>query len=258
MDAVLTAGGIPGVDDPLYPYTQGGPKAMLEVAGKPLIQWVLDALSEAQKVENVVVIGLNEEHGLACEKPMIYVPNQVDMLHNIRVGTLKAQEINPNAEFVLSVSSDIPGITGEMIDWTIDSVLQTDHDLYYNVITREVMEARYPESNRSFIKLKDYEVCGGDMNAFRISIVTKNEEFLTRLIAARKSILKQAALVGYGTLILLLMRRLTIESGVERASKSLGIRGRAVICPYAEIGMDVDKPHQLEILRADLERAAAL
>jgi hypothetical protein len=56
---------------------------------------------------------------------------------------------------------------------------------------------------------------------------------------------------------LLLLRRLTIEAGVERASNSLGIRGRAILCPYAEIGMDVDKPHQLEILRADLERSAA-
>jgi GTP:adenosylcobinamide-phosphate guanylyltransferase len=256
MDAVLTAGGIPRVDDPLYPYTQGGPKAMLDVAGKPLIQWVLDGLSESQKVENVVIVGLDPEHDLVCEKPMIFVPNQGDMLHNIREGTLKAQQVNPEAEFVLSVSSDIPGITGEMIDWTIDSVLQTDHDLYYNVITRQVMEARYPESNRSYVKLKDYEVCGGDMNVFRVSIVTKHEEFFTRLIAARKNVFKQAALVGYGTLLLLLMRRLTIEAGVERASKSLGIRGRAVICPYAEIGMDVDKPHQLEILRTDLERAA--
>jgi hypothetical protein len=38
-------------------------------------------------------------------------------------------------------------------------------------------------------------------------------------------------------------------------SKRLGLRGRAVVCPYAEIGMDVDKPFQLEIMRADLSRS---
>lgn len=255
MDAVLTAGGIPGPEDPLYPYTQGIPKAMLDVAGKPLIQWVLDGLGDAQHVEHVVVVGLDEAHDLTCRKPLLFVPNQVDMLQNIRAGTEKAHEINPQAELVLSVSSDIPGITGEMIDWTIDTVLQTDHDLYYNVITRQVMEQRYPESKRSFVKLKDVEVCGGDMNVFRISMVTKNQDFWQRLIAARKNIFKQAALVGYGTLILLLLRRLTLEAAAARASTSLGIRGRGVLCPYAEIGMDVDKPHQLEILRADLKRS---
>jgi len=27
-----------------------------------------------------------------------------------------------------------------------------------------------------------------------------------------------------------------------------------MVCPYAEVGMDVDKPHQLEIMRADLKK----
>ncbi len=179
MDAVLTAGGIPGPEDPLYPYTKGQPKAMLDVAGKPLIQWVLDGLSEAQNVENVIIVSLDDKQGLTCRKPLYFVPNQPGMLQNIRAGTAKAQEINPEAELVLSVSSDIPGLTGEMVDWTIDKALQTDHDLYYNVITRQLMEKRYPDSNRSFVKLKDYEVCGGDMNVIRVSMVTQNEEFWT-------------------------------------------------------------------------------
>ncbi len=34
----------------------------------------------------------------------------------------------------------------------------------------------------------------------------------------------------------------------------LNITGRAIVCPYAEVGMDVDKPHQLEIMRADLKK----
>ena len=33
MDAIVTAGGIPHPDEPLYPYTQGGSKATLDIAG---------------------------------------------------------------------------------------------------------------------------------------------------------------------------------------------------------------------------------
>jgi len=36
----------------------------------------------------------------------------------------------------------------------------------------------------------------------------------------------------------------------------LSIKGRAIVCPYAEVGMDVDKPHQLAIMRADLAKRA--
>jgi hypothetical protein len=39
---------------------------------------------------------------------------------------------------------------------------------------------------------------------------------------------------------------------VKRVTKRMDITGQAVFSPFAEIGMDVDKPHQLEILRADL------
>jgi hypothetical protein len=155
---------------------------------------------------------------------------------------------------VLSVSSDIPAITAEMVDWTVDTCQETDHDIYYNLITRQVMEARFPNSKRSYVRVDDVEVCGGDLNMIRARTVTANEELWERIIAARKNAFKQAALVGYDTLFLLLLHRLTIESTIQRVSKRLNIRGRAVFCPYAEIGMDVDKPHQLEILRADLAR----
>jgi hypothetical protein len=35
-------------------------------------------------------------------------------------------------------------------------------------------------------------------------------------------------------------------------TEKMDITGKAVISPYAELGMDVDKPHQLEIVRAEL------
>jgi hypothetical protein len=162
--------------------------------------------------------------------------------------------LNPEAHHVLTVSSDIPGITGEMIDWTVNTCAETDHDLYYNVITRQVMEARYPNSRRSYIRLKDMEVCGGDLNAIRAKTVTANEALWARIIDARKNVFKQAALVGFDTLVLLLLRQMDIERGVKKVRKKLDISGRVLFCPYAEIGMDIDKPHQLEILRADLAR----
>ena len=75
-----------------------------------------------------------------------------------------------------------------------------------------------------------------------------------RVVAARKNALKQALLIGIDNLILLLLRAIDLEGALQRVSKRLNIKGRAIQCPYAEIGMDVDKPHQLQIVRADLER----
>ena len=68
MDAILMAGGIPKPDQPLYQFTQGISKAMLEIAGKPMIQWVLDALSEAENVDSVTIIGLPEGSSVTCNQ----------------------------------------------------------------------------------------------------------------------------------------------------------------------------------------------
>jgi molybdopterin-guanine dinucleotide biosynthesis protein A len=254
MDVVIIAGGIPQPGEPLFEYTRGTPKALLDIAGKPMAQWVLDALSDAEKVDSIVAVGLPEDSILRCKKPVIYITNQIGLLENIRAGMYKILEINPGGGRVLTASSDIPSITPEMVDWAISTAEETDHDIYYNVIKREVMERRFPGSNRSYVHLRDMEVCGGDMNVVHSSIVTGNDELWQRIVAARKSALKQASLLGIDTLILLLLRIFSLQGAQKRVSKRLGLRGRAIVCPYAEIGMDVDKPHQLEILRKDLSR----
>lgn len=252
MDAVVLGGGIPQPDEPLYSLTQGKPKALLDVCGKPMIQWVLDALQQAQNVENIVVIGLPAESGVGCPKVRAFLPNQHTMVENIIQGTLKLIELNPAGEFTILASADVPAVTAEMIDWVAQEALRTSDDIYYFVIERGVMEKRFPGSKRSYTRLKDVEVCGGDVNVIRSAIVHQNPEIWERLTAARKNVFKQAALIGLDTLILLLLRQITLEQAVHQVAGRLKVKGRAVLSPYAEIGMDVDKPFQYELVCADL------
>ncbi len=256
MDAIVIAGGIPQPEEPLYEYTQGIAKAMLDIADKPMVQWVLDALGDAKNVENVIIIGLPDADSVTCAKPTYHIPNQGRMLANIEAGIAKMREINPNSEYVISASADIPAITGEMIDWLVETAMETKHDIYYGVVKKEVMEARYPGSNRTFTKLKDMELCGADVHIAHHTMTTDPEHLAVWdvLIGKRKQPLKQAATIGIWTLVLLLLGRLTLADAVKRASRKLGITARALIWDYAEAAMDVDKPHQLELLRADMEK----
>jgi CTP:molybdopterin cytidylyltransferase MocA len=255
MDAIITAGGVPHPEEPLYPDTQGRPKAMVDIAGKPMVQWVLDALVESKTVDNIVLVGLTEKSGLVCSKPLTYLSNQGKMLDNLQAAARKVLELNKKAKHVLLVSSDIPGITGEMVDWVVNTAMETNDDIYYNIIQREVMEKRYPGCKRTWSKLKDMEICGGDMNVGRLKLLTSDDTDLWEKITdARKSPLKQAALIGWGVAISFKLGRLSLDTAVEKVMERLGITGRAIVCPYAEVGMDVDKPIQLEIMRKDLKK----
>jgi GTP:adenosylcobinamide-phosphate guanylyltransferase len=252
MDAIVTAGGIPLPEDPLYTYTNGDSKALVDIAGKPMIQWVLDALSDAKHVDNVIIIGLSPKTGVTCKKPLHFISNQGRMLANIVVGVEKSLKLNPKTEYVLVVSSDIPGLKPEMVDWLIETAMQTHDDIYYGVIPRDVMETRYPGSNRTYTKLKDLDLCGADIHIAHVSMATEHLDMWEELIGNRKSPLKQAATLGLGTLFRVATRSIGLDDLVATVSARLGISGRAIVWDHAEPGMDVDKPHQLELLRADL------
>jgi GTP:adenosylcobinamide-phosphate guanylyltransferase len=252
VHAIITAGGIPQPGEPLYPYTQGGSKALLDICGKPMIQWVVDAICTAQKVEKVIIVGLSSQDGIHGDKVVDFLPNQGTMLQNLRAGMLRILEIDSQARHTLVASSDIPAITPEMVDWEIETTSRTDLDAYYTLIRKEVMEKRFPNSRRSYTRLKDLQVCGGDMNVIRTMTASGNDQLWERIVAARKNAFKQASLIGYDTLLLLLLRRVDLQHAVERVTRRLNLSAEALLSPYAEIGMDVDKPSQLEMLRADL------
>lgn len=252
MHVIVTAGGAPRPDDPLYPATQGGYKALLNLHGRPMIQWVLDALSTASHVDRVVVVGLPISTDLSCKKPLTLVPDEGSMLGNLKAGVDELRQQDPSVDKLLAVASDIPAITGDMVDWIVEKMEETDHDVYYTVIERTVMEKRFPSSRRTYLHLKNIEVCGGDINGVRAAIVDPQNPLFRSLIDARKSVFKQASIIGFDTLFYVLLRRLDLEQTAQQVSKRLGLRGRALSCPFPEIGMDMDKPHQLEILRAAL------
>lgn len=255
MDAIVIAGGIPRPEDPLYSYVKGDAKALVDIAGKPMVQWVLDALSDSQRVDNVIVVGLSAKNQLSCKKPLHFLPNQGRMLSNIVAGINKSLQLDKKSKYALIVSSDIPAIKPHMVDWLVDTSMQTKDDLYYGVCPRDVMEARYPGSNRTYTRLKDMELCGSDINLCHVRMATEHLELWESLLGARKSPLAQASKLGLGLLFALATRQLTLEAAVTRISERIGIKGRAIVWSYAEPCMDVDKPHQLELMRADLSKS---
>lgn len=252
MDAIVTAGGIPQPKDPLYPYSNGNSKALIDIAGKPMVQWVLDALSNSKEVDNVIIIGLSAKSGLTCTKPLHYISNQGRMLSNIVAGVNKSLELHKKNEYVLIVSSDIPTLKGEMVDWLVKTAMKTKDEVYYGVCPREIMEARFPTSKRTYTQLSDMEVCGADVNIIHVNQVTQHLDTWEALIGNRKSPLRQAAVIGLDTLYQLWRRQFTLKDLEKRASERIGMKGRAIVWEHAEPCMDVDKPHQLEIMRADL------
>ncbi len=254
VDAVILAGGTPKPGEPLYAYTQGKPKALLEMAGRPMLAWIVGALDKAASIRRIVISGLTSaEVSWPVCKPLAFVPDQGSMLGNAQAGMAELAREGAAAKYVLLVSSDIPTITPEIVDWNVTTSLQTEHEGYYSLISREKMEARFPGSRRSYFYFKDGVFTGGDMNLVAASLLAAGHPIAPALIETRKNIFRQAALVGFDVFFLFATRQLTVADAARLVSQRLKINGRALVCPYAEAGMDVDKPAQYELVKRDLE-----
>ena len=254
MDVLVLAGGRTSASDPLYPIAGGQPKSMMLIAGKPMAQWVLDALSNAEQVNTVALIGLEGSADITCSKELHYLPEAGSLLQNIQSGAAFFSQSNPADSHMITISADIPAVTSTIIDQCIQAFSEMECDVYYSVVEKETMEKRYPGSKRTYVKLKDGLVCGGDVNCVKKQAALDPDGAWVELIRNRKNPLKQASLIGWGTLLRLLSGTLTLDDGAARVCRKLGIRGKVMKMPFAEIGMDVDKPFQHRIVEQDLLR----
>lgn len=85
------------------------------------------------------------------------------------------------------------------------------------------------------------------MFAVRIAVVEDCLAVAKKLVARRKNPLALARLFGLGLAWKFLNGRLSIREAEDRFAGMLGITGRAVISPFAEVGVDVDKPSDLKL-----------
>jgi molybdopterin-guanine dinucleotide biosynthesis protein A len=257
IDAIILAGGEHDKVDPLLEYAHAQKKALVKIAGKEMVRYVVEAIARSARIGRIIIVGLSPDDGVEFAAPVEYVEAAGDMLDNTVAGIERVMEADPDVERVLLSSADIPLLTTEMVDYLIETCLETDHDVYYTIVEKSTMEARFPGSRRSFVPLRGGSFAGGDINMAKVSAIQANLHLARQISESRKNIWQQVKLLGFGTLIKFAFRRLTIADAERVAGRALGFQGRAIITPYPEMGMDVDKPHQLDMARAILAGRSA-
>jgi len=245
VDALVLAGGDGRGLDPEMPA-----KGLFRLAGKPMVQWVLEALRAASTVREIVVV-----------LPPGYDSSEWEHLcdHIARSDGSFADNIAAGLEHlrkdisVVGVTSDIPTLTPDSIDDLVTQTRELGADVSYPLIREEVVLAQFPAAERTFVKLKGGRVTGGNAMVFDPTHFTRLRDFTQGMFDARKNPLKMARLVGPKFAIKLSAGQLEPVDVEKRLTKLLGLKGVAVYSPYACIGADVDKPADVAPIEAVLK-----
>ena len=115
----------------------------------------------------------------------------------------------------------------------------------------------FPDSKRSYLPLREGRFCSGDIYLGRLSTAEQVQVKMRGFIENRKSVVRQLLLLGPGVILRFFLRRLALNDLLGVVQQVLGITGKPVILPFAEAGMDVDKPFQWEQVKAYLVRHPA-
>lgn len=254
IDLFITAGFDPDKADPLLEAAGVDHKSLIPVAGKPMIWHVVRAFVESGRVGEIVLVGLGPEHGLDFGVPVHYLPNQPSLWASQNAGVRHLRRINPADRLIIGTTADIPLLTPEIVNWFIDHCHPYDRELYWGIVPEAVMVQGFPDSKRSYLPLREGRFCSGDLYLGPISAAEKIQEKMRGFIANRKSVVRQLLLLGPGVILRFLLRRLSLEDMLGVVQRAFGITGQPVILPFAEAGMDVDKPFQWEQVKDYLVR----
>jgi GTP:adenosylcobinamide-phosphate guanylyltransferase len=257
MDAIVLAGGMLKEDDPLYEQTGVEKKALIPLLGQPMIGWVLDAIRGSGLVENIAVVGLTAHDLDDDDHRLFYVDMTGGIVDNAFAGLHKLQAVNPSVKKILIFSSDIPLITPKIVRGFVEECGSQEADMYYSVVEENTMEASFPDSKRTFVPFKGGRYSGGDALLVDVDAATGNAELARSLTGSRKNYIQQARFIGLGFIIRFLFRLMTVDEAADRASKKGNLKGKVVHTRFPELGMDVDKFHQYELIKSYLEKRQA-
>ncbi len=234
VDAVVLAGSSKSGAD--------GNRAMKSVAGKPMAQWVVDALRSSRSVRRIVIIGDVQVEGVD-----VTLPSGASMVDNIRIGV----EALGDAQRVLSVCVDIPFLTAEAVDDFAERGLKTDGELVFPIISKEHCEAQFPGMKRTYLKTAEGTFTGGNITLISADLVKNNWGLISQAYAVRKQILRLAGLIGWGVLFRVMVGQmipstLKLATLEQAAGRVMGAKAIALQTDFAGIGEDLDKPEDFE------------
>lgn len=221
-------------------------EALIDVCGVSMVQYVIDALADAATVDGISLVGFAEfSHRLNLEGVELLQAGE-DLPDSIERG-LKGTE---GADYILYATSDAPLLRGEMIDDFVRRCLREEGgEFFASAVTRGVSEEAFPRIHRTYAHLAEGDITLGNCFMGTSECILRTLPALRRLYRIRKSIWRMGLTLGPALILRYLLGRASLGDLEVLFRRTLGAEGRAIISPYAEMAVDVDKSEHLRAVR---------
>lgn len=228
-------------------------EALIKIGSRHMVEYVVETLLQSKLIGDIVVVGPQKELGKALKHPRVIVAEGGNTaVESLQVGLRHIETSTP----VLIATSDIPLLSVEAVDDFIGLCRARQADVYYPIVSREVIEKTYPDVERTYVSLQEGVFTGGNLFLVNPLVVDKCADLAQVIVNLRKSPFRLCQLMGLKFIIKFLLKKLSLSEVEEKVSELFEITAVAVISGYPEIGVDVDKPSDLAVVSACLGKTA--
>ncbi|MFW5998858.1 MAG: nucleotidyltransferase family protein [Halanaerobiaceae bacterium] len=246
IDVLILAGA--KNEGPLKKYTSESHEALIKIREVPMVEYILNAVKSASYTDKIAIVGPKKELNRAINQKIDLIVDSVDsMMGNIKKGIKK---LNPR-NYVLIICSDIPLITEKIIDEFIDSCEKEEADIYYPIISKQNTLDKFPDIDRTYVRLAEGTFTGGNMAVIRPEIIKDALTWFEKVIVWRKKPWKLSRILGIKFIFKFIFGNLSIKEIEKRVTEVIGYKGLGLIIDYPEVGYDVDKPTDLELMERE-------
>jgi len=226
-------------------------KALIMINGKPMIDYIVDALKNSENIDQIIVVGPEKELSPYIGKKVRKILNPGNsILENMESG-FNFFDSNDN---LLLLTSDIPLITPEAIDEFLKICTERKAYIGYPLITKENIMKKYPETKRTYVTMKEGIFCGGNIVFFKPEVFFQQKKLIKELFENRKSTWKYVKILGLKFIFKFIFKTLTLEEVERRVTGIIGYNSIAVMISHPEVMIDLDKISDLELIREYLKR----
>jgi CTP:molybdopterin cytidylyltransferase MocA len=228
-------------------------KALVPVAGRPMLARVVSALSSARGIGDITLVGIPE--GLA------HSALASDGLAADRVACLDGQptpsrsagaalDTLPASTPALITTADHALLRADIVEHFLALARSSMADVVVGLVKYEHVLEACPGSKRTVTRFRDGGYCGCNLFAIMTPEGRRAVSFWQRVEDDRKHPVRIARAFGFLALLRYLTGRLSIEQAMERVSRLSGAAATAAVLPYGEAAVDVDKPEDLATAEA--------
>jgi len=235
-------------------------KALVPVAGRPMVERVLQALLTSRTVGRILVCAPTP--ALLAEIPSLQaalnqgrirlLPTEAGPAESTAAAWQRAGRPCPT----LVTTADHALLTPALVDSFCRRAGEKDADIQAALVPAEAIEAAFPKARRTYLRFRQGAYSGANLFLLSAPEALGAITFWQQVERERKKPWRIAARIGPGLLLSYLLRRLTLEGALARFSRATGARAAVVTLEEAWAAVDVDKPEDLLLAEQILAQRA--